>query len=1801
MTLLSDKELLKKGTRTNVYHPSGEEDKVWKVLNTESPLAISLYRLENELKLCKENTAGMRKVYQKELADDKQALLMEYVPGKTWREQLSAGPWKIESFLLWANRAAYALQCIHEQGIIHQEITPDHIIANATSGEAVFIGFGGAILQQDIAPLQEQETSKFQEENLAYLAPEQTGRTQQKVSYATDLYALGAVFFQVLTGTPLFNMEDPLEIIHAHIAKAPTPPHQIRTDVPVPLSNLILKLLNKDPKARYASAADLQHDLALFYDQWSTTGKLHTPATPTQGGELIQLPDLLYGREQEQAVLHKVYEQVSNGAVAFHMVSGPSGVSKSSLIRSLRTAVQQNSGNFIEGKFDPYQKDIPYLALVQALRQLVAVLLTSDEEKLNYWKQRISQAMGNVGKVLTDIVPDLVWIVGEQPALPHLEGAEAQNRFVFAFKKFIAAIAAPEHPLVFMIDDLQWADVDSLNLLESLDGDARVSHFMMVGAFRTETIADDHPVSEKLDDWKNGSGSLLELTIDNYSEPTVQQYLQATFQSKINDEAAFFQKIFHKTKGNPLYLKLLIGALLQQKIVAFDGGNNTWQWEPEAIDRLNLSDSTLDLMAARIKHLHANVQQLLSTAACQGNQFDTAVVQRVMHLSSPDFNEQIETAITEGIVLKDNDRSDWYLFAHDGLRQIAYNRLSEAEKHQMHLKIGQLLLDQRDNKDQSDHIFDVLLQLNQCHELIEADDFKIKVAALNLTAGKKARDSAAFGSAYNYMKEGIDLLGATAWSNHYTLTLESHIQAVELAALTGNYEAMDRFTNKVTEKSKTLLDQEQVVKVRIHALIAQKKLDEAIATGVSYLEQLGHKFPTNPGKGHVLRGLLSMKVKLMGKKTDELGQLPAMENKEALAAIRILSVTAVAAYFGSPNLTPLLIFKTLQLCLKHGIDSETAFAFSSFGFILAGALRDYEQGHAFGELSNTILEGKNRDDIYVVQKFIHNIFTRHWKAPTREIIEVMEWTYHKGIEVGNFEYAAYGVGSWAYFSFYLGVDLLHLDEKLSGFMDGVAQMNQPTTLPRIGMYQQAVQNLLGKTSDPIALQGEVYKEEEMLPIHLEDNIGIVLHNYYFLKTFMAFFLGNIELAEKCAVETDKHEEAAMASYFIPLFDYLKALVLLASPSAQKNLSKVNKLLKKMKKYAAHGPNYIHQYALVQAEKARVMGKSAEARILYEDAIFQARKVGNLLDEAMAWELGGKFYVANNRPGPAAIFIRQAHELYANWGAIAKTRQMEVVYAQYLNANDSNISGLSSASNVVSTERIEFLSLVKTLQTLSTEIELSRLLEKMMGIVIENAGAERGLLVIEKGGEWEIIAEKDVNNTSITQERKVLTESNTLVPTGIIHYIIRSHETLVLNNVSSDTRFADLPYFKTRPVKSIMGIPLVKQNRLIGVIYLENTLSAGTFTPRIQEGLNMLSSQLAISLENALLYEGLEQKVKERTQEVMRQKGEIEEQAVELREKNDQLLQLSEYKKTMTSMIVHDLKNPLNSIVNVSKTGSIEAQSQMIRQSGQMMLNMVMNILDVSKYEESKMALSLNARNLKELAQNSIDQVDFLAIQKQITLNNFIDEGVEVFADIEIMQRVIVNLLTNAIKYTPINGSVTLSAEPFEEGFIRLNVTDTGQGIKEKDIDFVFKKFGQVDQRRSGDLRSTGLGLTFCKMAVEAHGGHIGVESEWGQGATFWLFIREGENSGFVGKTGREAQKMKEREVAIDDEARTYLQPFAHAITDIPVYKITQLRKVIDTIDTNYNNDTEVWCKALEFAIKTSDQEQFDRLIQLVKA
>lgn len=1479
--LTEDFTLIHKGSRFSIYKKNEEE--IIKIAESTSPDAVSLSRLENEWNILNElNLHVNRRAISKEVYEGRTAIKLANISGITLSQYLRSHKNTITEIVKIAIQITKQLSILHNKGYIHNRLNPPHILLSESNFSPSLIGLGCALRINSKEANKKFSFEEFELAELAYISPEQTGRTNQELSVSTDLYSLGAILYHCLTGQTPFTTKDPLEQVHAHIAKIPKQAFLFSKEIPNSVSKVLDRLLQKNPSERYSSANDLVDDLneCLFQMQSQISSRFDADSRQSNLKH-FSFKQSLVGRKEESIVLRSIFSRAKKGSREVVLIEGKSGVGKTVFGKSIKNTVRENEGEFLEGKFDEFNRGIPYLGLTQCLRQFVNNLLTKDDATLNYWQNRLSEGIGSIAGILMNIIPELQLVFADKEKLPLSDGPEAKNQLRYAVRSFIQTIADKNHPIVMMVDDIQWADIDSLDLIDSFLSHPQVSYFLLITTFRKNSLPNGHPILSKVNNLKNSLESNSVVNLQNLKDENIHELIEDTFEGSVDDTRQLIRLILNITKGNALHITQFLSALVKEHALNFDAHSKIWSWHKDHIERLNLSGGLEELIAQRINKINSEVLELLSIASCVGNIFSISILE---YLFPESLSQLLQEAVYEGLIAEettnDNTDSKLYQFVHDRIREMAYDQLDEQDKAKKHLEIAKFLLEEYDSAELDEHIFEIASQYNFGKECISSPEEFHYAMQLNLQAGIKAKNSGAFDPALKYFKSGISYQDESSWDKDYRLCLDLYGHAAQLASLTGDYQELEKLSNASYSRATSILDTKPVVVANINALTAQKKHRNALALELQFLRSLGYRIPTKGNKVHALLGLIGITIKMRGKNSDKLSSLPINTDEKQTTALQILGYALITAYFVEPDILTKIIYKMLSISLDHGNAPDSAAGYMGYGYILSGVLGDYNGGNDFGNLITKILSNAGKDELHYVLLFQSNIFLKHWKEPISDVISNLDVCYEKLLNLGIFESAAYSIHSYLYFSFFQSVDLNYLSKRCSDAVAIVSTLNQPNTLHRIQMYHQAIINLTSNYENPHLLKGQAYNEDEMIPLHYEDDISIAIHNVHFLKAYMAFLFNNYQLAWDEIGKAKKYNEAAVSSFFVPLFEFLEALIKVALNKGSKSI-KAN--LKKLKKFSESAPfNYQRYYTLVQAEFAKSSKKVAEARVLYDDAIYQARQAGNLLDEALGWELAGKFYQQIDRDDKASTCFQYAYDIHLKWGAISKANQIINIYTQSMKFARTISIGINSNESR-SQRTFDQFSMVKSLQALSTELDLNRLLEKMMSILIENVGAERGMLILQKNNEWDIVAEHDVNNEKVKVfkgqklDQPEEEKEETLIPSGLVHYVIRTKRTVVINDVQRDFQFKDLPYLQMRKPRSVLCMPLINHKNLIGIVYLENTLTTGAFTQGIQEGLNLLSKQLAISLENAILYKDLGDKVTQNQNLVSKLQVKVEEQ------------------------------------------------------------------------------------------------------------------------------------------------------------------------------------------------------------------------------------------------------------------------------------------------------------------------------------
>jgi PAS domain S-box-containing protein len=1491
-----------------VYRGRREQDNqpvILKLLKEDYPTPEALTRYKQEYELTRyHNFDGVIHALNLETYQNTLIIIFEDFGGESLNVWLNTHRFNIKDFLQVATQITEILAIIHQNNIIHKDINPSNIVFNPQTKQVKIIDFGiSTVLNRENPTL---KNPKVLEGTLAYMSPEQTGRMNRALDYRTDFYSLGATFYELLTHRlPFANTTDAMELVHCHIAKQPIAPHELNPAIPQAVSDIVMKLLAKTAEERYQSAWGIKADLQECLNQLQTKGTIEPfPLARQDFSEKFQISQKLYGREQELEILLNAFERVRQGESEIMLVSGYSGIGKSSLIQEIYKPVTRQRGYFVSGKFDQFQRDIPYSALVNAFSALVRQLLTETEDQLKQWQEKLLSAFGTNGQVIIDVIPEVELIVGKQSEAIALPPAEAQNRFNLVFQNFIRVFTQPEHPLVIFLDDLQWADTASLQLIQLLMIALESRCLFLIGAYRNNEVNAAHPLMVTLNNIQQEKASIINhIHLSNLKDLHANQLIADTLRCKPNEVRQLTELVLIKTQGNPFFMNEFLKSLYLEKLLDFDVNQGRWCWNFQEIQSQNFTDNVVELMARKIQKFSDQTQEVLQLAACIGNQFDLQILALVYKKSAKETAASLREAIAEGLVLPISDTHQWfeldvkqleegwrveYKFTHDRIQQAAYSLIPPERESAIHRQVGELLLRNTPLNKREQKLFDIVNQLNFGIELISSQTEKYEVAQLNLLAGNKAKSAAAYKPAFKYLTTGIKLLEKNSWLNQYNLTLELYVEAIEAAYLIGDFEQMEELADTVLQNAKTLLDQVKAYEVKIQAYIAQNKPVDAVKTALPVLKLLGEGFPKKPSQLNLVLGLLETKLTLLGKQINDLSTLPEMSDPLKLAAMRILSIVGTAAYFAVPDLYPLILFKQVKLSVKYGNAFRSALAYATYGLALCGVVGDIESGYKFGQLALKLLEQFNAKEVKARTLFLIGYMIRHWKEPVREILPSFLESYSIGLETGDTEYAAYSAYAMLNYSYFSGKELVKLEREMVSYGHAIAQLRQRTVLQWNNLYRQVVLNLMGKSENPCFLMGESYDEEKMLPLHHEAKDRTSIFLVHFNKTILFYLFGHHESAVKNAQLAEKYIDNAKATLADSLFYFYDSLARLALyPSVQKPeqsliLKKVAANQKNLKKWAHHAPmNHLHKFYLVEAERCRVRGQAIKAINLYDRAIELAKKNKYIHEEALANELIAKLYLALGKAKLAQPYILDARYCYLKWGALAKVNHLEESYPQLLSRiaySQSNAvtQDTKITLETLSTSSLEFLDLVtvmKASQAISGEIVLEKLLKKLMKILIENAGAQKGFLILENQQKLFIEAEGSVNSdvgedactTTVLQSIPLGTETSVPLPTAIINYVVRTQKGVVLNDATREGDFTNIPYIKENKPKSILCVPLINQGKLISVVYLENNLATEAFTRDRVEIIKLLSSQAAISIENAKLYSELRENESRLTQ------------------------------------------------------------------------------------------------------------------------------------------------------------------------------------------------------------------------------------------------------------------------------------------------------------------------------------------------
>src|SRR6266436_5807119 len=1432
-------------------------------LSAEQSSPQTLRRLEHEYSLAAElDPAWAAKPLALTRLEGRTILLLNDPGGEPldlFLERNQGQPVDLTRFLRIAIGLTTALGQVHRRGLIHKDIKPANVLVDGA--DSVWLtGFG--IASQLPHERQALGPPEMIAGTLAYMAPEQTGRINRSIDARSDLYSLGVTLYQMLTGAPPFSATDPLEWVHCQIACLPIPPVD-RAAVPESLSSITMKLLAKNAEERYQSASGLEADLRQCLQEWESYGRIGPfPMGTHDIPDRLLIPEKLYGREREVNALLAAFDRVvAHGAPELALVSGYSGVGKSSVVNELHKVLVLPRGLFAAGKFDQYKRDIPYATLAQAFQTLVRQIFVKIEAEVDQWRGALAEAVGPSGQLIVDLIPELEVLIGKQRPVPDLPPRDAQNRFQMVFRRFVGVFARKEHPLALFLDDLQWLDAATLDLIERLITHSEVGNLLLVGAYRDNEVTSSHPLMRMLGAILKTGTKMQEIVLLPLGLDDVGALVSDALHNEPEHVRPLAQLVQEKTGGNPFFAIQFLTALAEERQLAFDPVTRAWQWDMNGIRVKNYTDNVVDLMMGKLKRLSSATQTALQQLACFGNVVEFAT----LTLVQGKLEEEIHTALSEaaraGLILRQENS---YAFLHDRIHEAAYALIPKGERAGAHLRIGRVLLESMTADQLAEHPFDVANQLDRGATLLIDRDQKAQVATINLRAGRKAKSSAAYVSALAYFSAGMVLLDERDWVSQYELTFSLWLERAQCEFLMGNFDRAEQLIEELLQRGASKVDQAAVYHLKIQLHIMKSENHEAVASALTCLRLFGIDLPTHPTQEQVQTEYDTVWQTLDMRSIESLIDLPLMTDPEMQAAMQVLSVVGPPAYLTDFRLCCFQACCMVKVGMQHGTSGASALAFGYFGSFLGPVFHRYTDGYRFAKLACDLVE--KHGFIAYQAKTYHTMGTvTPWTQPISSAIDLMRATFRTAIETGDLTYACYGMTPCI-------ADLLLRNDPLDAVWRESEMALEFTRGAKYGdvadiirSQQRFIANMQGRTTTFSTFSDAQFDEATFEAQLTGNRMALMIFWYWMLKLKARFLSGDYAEAVAAAGKVKVLLWTSVAQIQQLEYFYYAALTVAAcyenAPADQQQgwRELLNLHQEQLREWAEnYPPTFADKHALVLAEIARLEGRDLEAMRQYEQAILLAREHGFVQNEGLAHELAARYYLARGLETVAYAYLRSARNCYHRWGALGKVKQLDERYARL---HAERVHTPTTATIGTSAGQLDVDTVMKASQALSIEIVLSKLIEKLMRIAVEHAGAERGLLILLRGVEPQIEAEATTGHgrVEVTVRRAAVMQSD--LPLSALHYVIRTRERVVLDDASIRNLYSDDDYVREKRPRSVLFLAIVKQTKLIGALYLENNLTPRVFTPDRVAVLELLASQAAISLDNARLYSDLRESEK----------------------------------------------------------------------------------------------------------------------------------------------------------------------------------------------------------------------------------------------------------------------------------------------------------------------------------------------------
>jgi histidine kinase len=1528
-------------TRNEVLVHSNEHNMLLQAIATTTGAKVALKRtlisdgmlhaskLNNEYEILRTlSHPGLPHVLELQSVGSEFTLVMEWIEGETLRTHIrKTGKMPVAAFLKAAIDLANIVRYIHQSGFIHKDINPANIMITATGGVKL-VDFG--ISSPVYAGEEEVQSPELIEGTLIYLSPEQTGRTSFQVTALSDIYALGITFYEMLSGKPPFESSDPLEIIHFHLSRKPAVLQAGPEDMFTHIGKIILKMLQKNPDDRYQSISGLLADLEFLYAACSKNEQVthFTPALHDFKKRYRQ-SQRLYGRDEETALLLESYREAGQTGSGLVLVGGYSGVGKSAIVKQIHKPVTEQKGRFFSGKFDQFKQKTPYFAFIEAFSDYLKMILSESDAKVAFWKHKLIKILGENVSLITEVIPVLEQIVGKQAAPVKLQPAEQEYRFHMVLVDFIYAFCEPGKPNVIFLDDLQWADLPSLQLVERLLLTPGNGQILVIGAYRNNEVDEMHPLSLTLNQLRTQAIQIRNIELKPLAEEYVAAIVADAFGMNAEEAAALGKVTFSKTSGNPFFINRFLKSVYNDGYVSFKV--DKWIWDEDAISHLPYTDNVIDLMTREIAVLPDTTRDILKIASVLGTTFNLTNISYVSELPVTEIFARIQPALLGGYIVpldknyrallisQDQLNTEWqkeaarivatFRFLHDRVQQAAYALLGDDDRNILHLQSARKLFANTSKDRLGENLFEIIGHFSQSYQLISDFDEKMEVAQLLLLAGTKAKDSTSYDLAVKYLTLALSLSGA-AWQSHYDLVFSIHLEMGEAEYLKGSHETAEIYFDEILKYAKTNYEKLQIYYIKSSLYLKISDVHKGLAIGREAMKLFNIRFPEGDLKIRATTAVTLIKYLYLFstkyKNPERLYNLPDCTDREIILINQFLIDMATNAYMVNQELMMLICLKIIENYIKYGFTDASGWGFSGFSVVVLSALGMSEKGFNLWDITAKLHSRTESQLIKWKLDYTVKCFSTHWRHPLAENLEAIQDNIKACIMNGDPIFTGYSIGLYVWKKSAAGYPIAALLDEISKSLDYLRRNRNTSGLAFSETRVQALRTLAGLNgADLSATIADTTASYEQI-IQSGNNTAIAY--YYTARIFLLCLSGQHKESVDVAITQIKFKPYLLGNYLNTEWEFYSGLSAMAAlaeqtPEQQKLLRTVfNNAFKCLKKWSRDcAANFGGMFSLLAAEEKAVSGNWETALLDAEKAIVSFRENRFIHLEALAHQRVATWSQKRGYPAVAETYIRRAHNLFQNWGAGAVCKRLETEWSAFFptTTKAAATTEMAGTSAQTVTKSLDMATILKASQSLSGQIKLDDLLRNLMYIVIENVGATRGCLLLENEGEFFVVVEGNAGAEGTKMLKSVPFASSNMLPRSIVQYCRRVKEPVVVANALSDTQYVTDPFVQQHSILSMMCLPIADKGQLIGLLYLENRLLDSVFSGSKLELMKMLSGQIAISIQNAMLVENLEEKVRERTKQIKLQQVKIE---AEMRKSDALLLNI------LPQKTAEDLKN-----------------------------------------------------------------------------------------------------------------------------------------------------------------------------------------------------------------------------------------------------------------------------------------------------